>query len=273
MELMELTERVSVILARTNVGVINKKFLIDTGINKEVGRQIRKLLDSYNTSVERIYNTHGHIDHVGGNIYFYRKGCKIYMPKKEEIFLKYPKITGMLLDYPELKPIQPIEEINTELDLLYIPLPGHSVNQVGYLIDNVFFCGDVIVSESIIEKHKIVFHTHISAQKETLKNLSTIDAKYWVPSHSEEILRNPKPLIKKNLNNIIQSEKLILDLCEGKTTEEILKEIIEYLQIQINQKIDYFVFKKLISNYLTSLFKEQRVKYEYQGGMVIWKRI
>lgn len=272
MEYVELKENIGVILSRTNVGVINN-ILIDTGINKETGRQLRKLLDEQKIRVEKVYNTHGHIDHIGANIYFYNKGCKIHIPEKEDVFLRYPEMVGFFMDYPDLKPIKPIKEISTEIDIPHVPLPGHSLNQVGYIVEDVFFCGDAIVSESFIEKHRILYHTDISAQKHTLKKLLEIKAEYWIPSHSEDILGNPRPLIKKNLTNIIDTEETILDLCDGKTSEELLKQLIEYKGIQILQKIEFFVYRKLLQNYLSSMYKEGKITYDYSHGTVVWKVI
>ena len=95
MELRSITEDIWYIPNVVNLGVIrdtdNSVILIDTGIDRGVGKKICNLLSSEKLSLKTIINTHSHADHCGGNKYLQdTTGATIYAPVMEDAIISNP---------------------------------------------------------------------------------------------------------------------------------------------------------------------------------------
>ena len=65
--------------------------LIDSGNDKEAGRQIAKLLNDRGWELRLIVNTHSNADHIGGNAFLQGKtGCRIAATAVESAFIENP---------------------------------------------------------------------------------------------------------------------------------------------------------------------------------------
>ena len=65
--------------------------LIDSGSDKDAGKKVKRVLDVSGWTLEAIYNTHSHADHIGGNRYLQKQtGCRVYAPGIERDFLSIP---------------------------------------------------------------------------------------------------------------------------------------------------------------------------------------
>ena len=57
----------------TNIGLVRtgegQAVLIDSGGDDSSGRRIRKALEAEGLTLQAIYNTHSHADHIGGNAF------------------------------------------------------------------------------------------------------------------------------------------------------------------------------------------------------------
>ena len=94
-ELIRLSEKCFYIQSPAKTGVImtgeDQVCLIDSGNDKSAGKKIVRVLDANGWSLQAIFNTHSHADHVGGNRCLQsRTGCKVYAPGIELAFTKKP---------------------------------------------------------------------------------------------------------------------------------------------------------------------------------------
>ena len=73
MEISKITSKVWYIPNVVNIGVVrdddDSVILIDTGIDRSIGKKIINLLSEEKFKIKAILNTHSHDDHCGGNNY------------------------------------------------------------------------------------------------------------------------------------------------------------------------------------------------------------
>lgn len=127
----------------------NKKALVIDTMNgiEDVYKVVRNITDL----PLMLINTHGHCDHIFGNIYFneaYINPLDIPLALQQtshEEFLKISRKTGLAL--PPFKHLKNGEKIDLgSLTLDVIPLPGHTAGGICLLLneDRVLFTGDSI---------------------------------------------------------------------------------------------------------------------------------
>ncbi len=186
MELSKITSNVWYIPNVVNIGVVrdddDSVILIDTGIDRSIGKKIINLLSEEKFKIKAILNTHSHADHCGGNNYIKKAtGAEIYAPEIESTIIQTPYLEPWYL-YSGAAPLGDLQnkflmaepsEVDfvipknqrtlkfEEIELKIVPIPGHSLNQIGFEIDSVFFCADTLFSESILAKYKVPFLTDL----------------------------------------------------------------------------------------------------------------
>ena len=71
--------------------------LIDSGISRDIAKEIDKCLIQANVQVATIINTHCHGDHCGGNAFFQQKysQIKIFSTEAERPFIEDPLMAPM----------------------------------------------------------------------------------------------------------------------------------------------------------------------------------
>ncbi|HEX5164260.1 MAG TPA: MBL fold metallo-hydrolase, partial [Thermomicrobiales bacterium] len=178
--LTRLTERVSFAPGGVNIGVImaddDRAILIDTGLNDSSVRKVLRELDEQGRRVSDIITTHGHADHFGGNAFTVKRtGARVHAPSWDETLLRYPLFQPLSLfagaDPPDSMRTSFLLAKESPVDVIYdaggmdiagveieaVSLAGHSGNQMGLLVDGVFFCADVILPERVIERYKMPY--------------------------------------------------------------------------------------------------------------------
>ncbi|MBT32624.1 MAG: MBL fold hydrolase [Thalassobius sp.] len=135
--------------------------IIDPGCYQKVEEEeIKNYISENNLKVEKIVNTHCHIDHVLGN-YTMKKAynAPIYIPENEVEVLKAVPLFAPMWGFPAYQEQEPdflikreqktIEFGNTTLEILYVP--GHSPGHLAYYHKEEKFCinGDVLFRMSV----------------------------------------------------------------------------------------------------------------------------
>ncbi|HBE78742.1 MAG TPA: MBL fold metallo-hydrolase [Firmicutes bacterium] len=290
--LLQLTNHCWLIPGPTNIGIIEKAkdvYLIDSGNDKEAGRKILKLIQEKAWTLKGIINTHSNADHIGGNHYLQQMtNCEIWTSLGEASFINTPVIESSFLwgGYPfkelqtkffEAKPsrVTRIIDCNTQedTDWQFIPLAGHFFDQIGVLTgEKVFYMGDSIFGEAILEKYKIPYIYNVNAFKNSLETIKTIDAKYYVPSHGE-VQTTIGALAEINIQkaNDIE-EKLMETIHEKKTFEDILQEMSIQYGIQLNFG-QYALVGNTVRSFLSYLYNEGKAKYDFKDNKMYWQRL
>ena len=289
MELIKVGENTYYIKNPTNIGVYkineNEVFLIDSGNDKDAGKKILKIIDEQGWTVKGIITTHSNADHIGGNkIIQDRTGCKIYATSIEKSFTENPILETSFLygGYP-FKDLRNkflcakesrVELIDNNLPdgLEVINLKGHFFEMIGIKTDdNVYFLGDSLFSEETINKYHLFFIYDVKEFLNSLDVLSNLDGKLFIPSHTEA-LSDLSNLIEINRNKVIEISNKIYDICkEEKTFEEILKIIFDDYKLTLSSN-QYVLIGSTIRSYLSYLFDENKIIYEFRDNKMYWKQ-
>ncbi|MBR1802597.1 MAG: MBL fold metallo-hydrolase [Clostridia bacterium] len=286
MELVKVGEKTYYIKNRTNIGIyqINETevYLIDTGNDKEAGKKILKIIEEQGWQVRAIINTHSHADHIGGNQVIQEKtGCNIYAYGIEKAFIENPILEPIYLSggYPsqilqenKFFMAQPskVETIENHLPegLEIFELKGHFIDMIGIKTsDDVYFLADGLMSEELIEKHKIFFLYDVQELLSTLNQLETIRGKWYIPSHAMAS-NDIQYLIQKNRAKVQEIIQLILKICEQPTTfEQILKEVFSQYQIEMNE-YQHALIGSIIKCYLNYLREQNKIEVKFEDNQM-----
>ena len=289
MELIKLGEKTYYIKNPTNIGVYkvseNEVFLIDSGNDKDAGRKILKIMDEQGWAVKGIITTHSNADHIGGNkIIQDRTGCKIYATAIEKIFSENPVLEPSFLygGYP-FKYLRNkflcAKESNVELidnnlpdGLEVISLKGHFFEMIGIKTDDdVYFLGDSIFSEETISKYHLFFLYDVKEFLNSLEVLSSLEGKLFIPSHTEAS-ENILELIEINKAKVMEISNKIYEICEEeKIFEEILKIIFDEYKLTLSSN-QYVLIGSTIRSYLSYLYEEEKLIYEFKDNRMYWKQ-
>ena len=201
-------------------------------------------------------------------------------------------------------------ENNLPDGLDYFTLRGHFFDMIGIKTsDDVYFLADSLFSEKTITKYHLFFIYDVKEFINTLNYLSNLNGKIFIPSHIEatkdisdliELNRNkvneiiekictyciyPK-CFEEILKYIFEEYKLIInknkvqeilnkiyDICkQEKTFEQILKTIFDEYNLVMNAN-QYVLVGSTIRSYLSYLYNEEKIIYEFKDNKMIWKQI
>jgi glyoxylase-like metal-dependent hydrolase (beta-lactamase superfamily II) len=290
--LIDVADNVAYIPGPVNIGVIKasgEAVVVDTGLDKDSGREIRKTLEEEGLALRAIINTHSHADHYGGNDYLVRNlGAEVYAPDVEAGIIQNPVLEPLYLfhgaapisslrnRFVMAKPspvhhiLQPGKTTILGRELEVVPLPGHSPNQVGVLCGGVLFCADAVFSERVIDKYRIPVVQDVGSHLETLKRLASTRHGLYVPSHTEPVA-DIAPLAQLNLdatNRIIGDIYSVLK--EPRTSEEAQAELCTLYGLDLDVVQQYYLVHTTVMAYLGHLHEQKRIKAELKGNNLYW---
>lgn len=292
LNLQRIAANTYLIPSPTNIGVYvqsEQAILIDSGNDKEAGRQILKLLKEKNWKVKFIINTHSNADHIGGNAFIQNKtDCRIAATRIEAAFIQDPilessflyggfpntRLTNKFLMAQGSRATDIISSSGKILDtnLEAISFPGHFFDMIGIKTpDNIIFIADSLFSEEVINKYHLFFLYDVKAHLETLEKLKTIEAEVFIPSHGI-----PTPSIKKlidiNESKVREIISTVLFFCERPVAfDEILSRMCKKYKIDLNAN-QYVLVSNTIKSYISFLGEEGKLGMSFSEGNVIWKK-
>lgn len=293
MELNKIKGNTYYIDSPTNIGVyaFKNKFclLIDSGLNNSSAKKIDETLKNNNLHPKYIINTHGHLDHCGGNHYFKENysGTLVYTSRKEKVYMENPELLSVIAfsSNPTKKLSQNIKPFEVDFILDYginkineekfeiLQMSGHSQEHIAIITpEKVCFLGDSIFSYETLEKYPLPFLFDIDATIETLNRAKDIDADYFLISHGKSVLSREEflDLIDKNLYNIERHIKTIIELLDQPyTREDILENILILNDISVGMK-KYLVDLSSVSAFLSYLYDKNLIDCSIQDGKLYY---
>lgn len=290
MELIKVGEKTYYIKNATNIGVYkideNNVYLIDAGNDKDAGKKILKIINEQGWNIKGIITTHSNADHIGGNkVIQDRTNCTILAHNIEKCFAENTMLEPSFLygGYP-LKDMRnkflvakesAVTEIENNLPqgLEYFNLKGHFFDMIGIKTsDNIYFLADSLFSEETINKYHLFFIYDVKEYLNTLEYLKTLDGKLYIPAHCEAT-ENINELIETNKNKIYEITEKIYDICKNEVTfEEVLKKIFDDYKLTMNTN-QYILIGSTVKSYLSYLYDEGKVTYEFKDNKMFWKQV
>jgi glyoxylase-like metal-dependent hydrolase (beta-lactamase superfamily II) len=261
--------------------------LIDSGGDKESGRQIRQVLDQRQWSLRLIVNTHSNADHIGGNAYLQKQtGCRIAATRLEAAFITDPvlepsflwgaapfrELRGKFLQgapstvglvLPDSGPIP-----GTELQM--VPLPGHFLQMIGVRTpDGVLFAGDALFGEEVLAKHPVFFLYDVAAHLKTLEMLEGLAAQWIVPGHGRPV-QEAGPLVAANRAALERTAGVVSSFCSRPAGfEEILATLCRAFAIELNPS-QYVLVGGTLRAYLAWLCDRGTLRPSFENGRMLW---
>ena len=288
-ELIQASENAFYIQSPAKIGIIslgeNRVCLIDSGNHQDTGKKVKRILDEKGWSLQAIYNTHSHADHIGGNQYLQKQtGCRIYAPGIEQDFTEHPILEPAFLyggnppkdlrhKFLMAQPcdVLPLTEESLPEEITILPLPGHSWDMVGYRTrDGVIYLADALASQETLDKYQVSFLVDVGAYLATLEAIKRMDARLFIPSHAEPT-DNILPLAELNIRKTYEIAETIVNLCASPTPFEILlKRLFDRYRLEMTFE-QYALVGSTVRSYLSWLKENGRVQTLIQDNMVLWQ--
>lgn len=297
--LQPITERALYIPGANNLGIIatgdGGAIVIDTGIDKDTGRLIRKALDEAGLRLRAIINTHHHADHIGGNDYLVRNvpGVEICAPPLEAALIEHPELEPLYLNMGAAphKALQNkwvmakgsrvqhlIEEAQIEIcgvALDIVPLAGHSLNQIGVVFDSVCFAADGFFGTAILQKHGIPYAQDVAGQLRSLRALAEREERFFLPGHGELATREQlADVLHANLAAVERSTAAVqAALQELGDLATIGRRVAQTLGLVFAGIPQHAVFTSAVSAHLSYLAAQGVAQPALEDGSLLWKLV
>ncbi len=268
----------------------NRTVLIDSGNDKEAGRQILKILSEQGWDLELIINTHSNADHVGGNQFLQRRtNCRIAATRLEASFIENPVLEPAYLyggfpfrdlqnKFLMAKPstvtdIIPSSGNVLETGLEAFPIPGHFFEMIGIRTpDNVLFLADCLFPENIISKYHVFFLYDLRAHFQTLDAVSAMQADWYIPSHAKP-MQSVHRLIEINRKKITEILEAVEKYCQNPVSScEMLEKLCAHYSVDLDAN-QYVLVGSTLRSYLAYLKDEGRVDCLYRQGRLLWNAV
>jgi glyoxylase-like metal-dependent hydrolase (beta-lactamase superfamily II) len=300
-ELQFLTNRAAYLPGTNNLGVVvvgdGTAVAIDTGIDKEAGRLLRRACEAAKLQLVAAISTHHHADHVVGNDYLVRNitDFRVYAPRREAPFIEDPYLEPSYLSYGA-SPIAPlrnkfvmatpspvherIEATQTTLtigavEFAIFPMPGHSVAQIAVVVEGICYAADSFFGGAVLAKYGVPYAHDVNAQIASLTQVGQLDVTHWIPGHG--VLTGHDTIadtLAINHQAIATSKTMVTAACgSGASLQQVVATVQRELGVTSSAMAQYAVFASGISAYLSALHADGVVTVELGADGPMWRAV
>lgn len=294
--LQAIQGRAKYIAGSNNLGVVltgdGGAVAIDTGLDKDTGKLIRKALEAEGLQLRAIISTHHHADHIGGNDYLLRNipGVEVYAPRLEAGLIEHPVLEPIYLSMGAT----PIAALQTKwlmakaapvhhridgerldvagLTLEVVPLAGHSLGQIGLAIDGVCYAADGFFGTTILQKHGIPYAHDVREQRAAIDRLGRRGELFFLPGHGTLVGRDElEDTLAANLAAIDHGAALVREaIREPATMSVVVKRVQQALGLTLAGIPQYAIFASAVSAHLSYLDAQGQAQVALERDGLVW---
>jgi len=298
-ELVFVSDRVAYLPGTNNLGVIvaegRTAIAVDTGIDKEAARLLRRACEAAGLLICAVFSTHHHADHVGGNDYLVRNiaGLEVYAPRREAAFIEDPYLEPMYLSLgarplgvlhnkfvmatpsPVHHRIEPGALTIAGVELQVVPIPGHSLAQVAVVIDDVCFAADGFFGQRVLNKYGVPYAHDVAAQYASFDVLMQLSVSQWIPGHGEAVDRvGLASTLEANRTAVLHSRELVwAAIATPQTLPATVASVQKTLAMPSASVAQYAVFASGIAAYLNWLVADGAAVAELSDAGIVWRAV
>ncbi|EKP94585.1 Zn-dependent hydrolase, glyoxylase [Thermaerobacter subterraneus DSM 13965] len=297
MEPVPLTARVTLLHGAVNSGLVRTGdglVLIDTGLDRSAANKILRAAEATGEPVRVVLNTHAHADHFGGNAQILRRtGARVWAPAGEAEVIRHPLYEPVYLFggaapvaalqnrfllaepspvHQELVPGQVLELGGVALEV--VDLAGHSLAQVGFCVDGVFFAADSFMGLEPLAKHPIPYLVDAGRMLASLDRVRQVGARWFVPGHGPAVPAGPE--LQQVLEANAAAVRRLLDWAAARLgqgpagTEDLLAELALHLGVAMDNPAAYVLNRTALLGVLATLEREGAARVEVREGRWWW---
>lgn len=295
MPVIQVSDRVGVVPGGVNIGVVrvddSRCLLIDTGLNETNAKKALKAVrGDLGSEVVGILTTHAHADHFGGNATVVKRtGARVWAPDFDEAILRYPILQPICLfagadpldslrnnflladPSPVDKVIKPGKLSIEGVAIDVVSLAGHSPNQVGYMVEGVFFCADVVLPETVLAKYKIPYLHSVTTHLAALETAAKAECAFAIPGHGL-ILDSLSPLIDVNRKLIDEVMNQILECTrEPMDASHVLTAVLMHFEAPVKDASSFYLLHPTIYAFLSHLERQGAIWHEMIDSGSLWR--
>lgn len=291
-----LSERVGYVPGGTNVGIVRiddrHTLLVDTGLNDTIARKVLRVVkEELGAEVAGILTTHAHADHFGAHRFVTKRtGAEVYAPEIEDAVVRHPEMQPILL-YGGADPLDALRNRfllaeSCDVDGLLAPgeqdvlgvaiesvsLAGHSPNQLGFLVDGIFFCADVVFPTVAIEKYRLPYLFGLTAHLASLERARTVRCEKVVPGHGP-VLETIERSIAENLLVVERAMQVIGEiLTVPRSSDEICQHLFRAMDVPAADAQGYYLLRPTVLAYLSHMERSEIVEHMIEERSALWRR-
>lgn len=290
-----LSDRVHAVPGGVNCALVDLgdggALLVDSGLDKEYGRKIRKALDGLGLTLQVILVTHSHADHFGGNAYLLRQypEAQVWAPEVEAELIRTPYLEPVYLFHgakplPELqgkwlmadpspvhRVVGPGELTLGEVTITLVDVRGHAHRQLAVLIGDVLLAADAVFGSETLAKYPILFAQDVIGQLAAHDTIARQPARVLLPGHgaATEDLAGVAAL---NRSAVLRAADAVLGACDGATTEGVLAAACRTLGIVIDDLARYHLNLCVVAAHLSRLRELGMVTCDLVAARLEWRQ-
>jgi len=290
-----LSEHVYYVPGGVNMALVTNQaseaVLIDTGQDKNSGRELRKACEHLNVRPIAIINSHAHADHFGGNDYLLRQfDIPVYAPPFEASLMQSPLLEPVYLfngakplaemysKWLMAKPSRVDHQLNPGnldihgINLTVLDTSGHAHTQYSVEVDGVLLAADALFGEGLLEKYPLPFGQDIGQQIASATTLSERQVKTTLPGHGTPT-DDLTTLVDINVAAFTQAANAVADACQHTSTAQVLQQTCQTLGVNMTDIPRYTLNLCTVMAYLSYLREQERVKAVLEDNLLLWQTV